>query len=114
MAKKFAGLTAGISLDLDPKSEVKKKPKASKKAVILKDDIQDDLQPKVRKSATISVEANDKLQEMLATLFTKFKVDLRRINESRLIELAILQWEPSSDTLDVYNHLVENDRRLKS
>ena len=70
--------------------------------------------PKVRKSATISVEANDKLQEMLATLFTECKVDLRRINESRLIELAILQWKPSEDTLKVYNELVENDRRLKS
>lgn len=117
MAKKFDTLTDGISLDLEPNNDKKKNKKTVKKSkepIILKDDDSDKSLPKVRKSATISVEANEKLQDMLTTLFTKYKVDLRRINESRLIELAILEWEPSVDTLDVYNKLVENDRRLKS
>ena len=118
MAKKFSNLTDGISLDIDSKPARKKKVAVKKKLkepVILVDEAEvEELLPKVRKSATISVEANDKLQDMLATLFTKYKVDLRRINESRLIELAILEWEPSEDTLEVYNRLVENDRRLKS
>jgi len=113
MAKKFSGLTDGISLDLNTGRKKEQKPVVEKK--MLKDDSADELlQPKVRKSCTISVEANNKLQNMLTQLFTEFQVDLRRINESRLIELAILEWQPSEDTLEIYNHLVENDRRLKS
>ena len=115
MAKQFSGLTDGINLDLTKKPEIKSKAKVKTKEPVKLDVDKDEIsQPKVRKSATISVEANDKLQEMLATLFTKLKVDLRRINESRLIELAIMEWEPSEDTIEVYNRLVENDRRLKN
>ena len=113
MSKRFGSLVEDIDVDVITEIATDGQPSNVVEPVPEVDNTPRKNKVKIRKSCTISPDADKKLEDMMMKLYTTCKIDIKKINESRLIELAIMQWDVDADTADCFEQILKKDKRFK-